>query len=212
MRARCQVLLEAGGRARGVMTVSIRQKRRAYNHVTISSAIRAGTERKSSPTSTPTISWRHVRRPHVGRRPLDALRRMFPAGIQNPQAPVPGIQDMLERLRKRRSSSSSATNLARAGELKKKLDEGPPDRRAGIERQVQDRAIGRRSSSRSISCRPTGGAHQAAPGLQLHRSRGGAPLPGADEVAPAADDAAVHAGHEAVPPEQSPDDLRACAR
>ena len=69
----------------------------------------------------------------------NALRRMFQRGIQNPQAPVPGIQDMLERLRKRRQQQLEKYDLGSALEdIKKKLDEVLRTERAGIERQVQD--------------------------------------------------------------------------
>src|SRR6266581_3129691 len=69
----------------------------------------------------------------------NALRRMFQRGIQNPQAPVPGIQDMLERLRKRRQQQLERYDLGSALEdIKKKLDEVLRTERAGIERQVQD--------------------------------------------------------------------------
>ena len=69
----------------------------------------------------------------------NALRRMFQRGIQNPQAPVPGIQDMLERLRKRRQQQLDRYDLGSALEdIKKKLDEVLRTERAGIERQVQD--------------------------------------------------------------------------
>src|SRR5258705_3579291 len=68
-----------------------------------------------------------------------ALRRMFQRGIKNPQAPVPGIQDMLERLRKRRQQQLERYDLGSALEdIKKKLDEVLRTERAGIERQVQD--------------------------------------------------------------------------
>src|SRR5216117_1202621 len=69
----------------------------------------------------------------------NALRRMFQRGIQNPQAPVPGIQDMLERLRKRRQQQLERYDLGSALEdIKKKLDEVVRTERAGIERQVKD--------------------------------------------------------------------------
>src|SRR4029450_7161919 len=73
----------------------------------------------------------------------NALRRMFQRGIQNPQAPVSGIQDMLERLRKRRQQQLERYDLGSALEdIKKKLDEVIRTERAGIERQVQDPGAG----------------------------------------------------------------------
>ena len=69
----------------------------------------------------------------------NALRRMFQRGLQNPQAPVPGIQDMLDRLRKRRQQQLERYDLGSALEdIKKKLDEVIRTERAGIERQVAD--------------------------------------------------------------------------
>src|SRR6266540_2886207 len=70
----------------------------------------------------------------------NALRRMFQRGVQNPQgSPVPGIQDMLDRLRKRRQQQLDRYDLGSALEdIKKKLDEVIRTERAGIDRQVKD--------------------------------------------------------------------------
>src|SRR6266542_1462384 len=70
----------------------------------------------------------------------NALRRMFQRGVQNPQgSPVPGIQDMLDRLRKRRQQQLDRYDLGSAMEdIKKKLDEVIRTERAGIDRQVKD--------------------------------------------------------------------------
>src|SRR5712692_9667691 len=70
----------------------------------------------------------------------NALRRMFQRGVQNPQGPpVPGIQDMLDRLRKRRQQQLDRYDLGSALEdIKKKLDEVIRTERAGVDRQVKD--------------------------------------------------------------------------
>ena len=61
------------------------------------------------------------------------------SGAPEPQAPVPGIQDMLDRLRKRRQQQLERYDLGSALEdIKKKLDEVIRTERAGIERQVAD--------------------------------------------------------------------------
>src|SRR2546426_9322307 len=74
----------------------------------------------------------------------NALRRMFQRGVQDPKGQrVPGIQDMLERLRKRRQQQLDRYDLGSALEdIKKKLDEVILTERAGIERQVPDQAAG----------------------------------------------------------------------
>src|SRR4029453_2905622 len=68
----------------------------------------------------------------------NALRRMFQRGLQNPHGPqVPGIQNMLDRLRKRRQEQLDRYDLGSALEdIKKKLDEVIDTERKGIERQV----------------------------------------------------------------------------
>ncbi len=83
----------------------------------------------------------------------NALRRMFQRGVQNPQgSPVPGIQDMLDRLRKRRQQQLDRYDLGSALEdIKKKLDEVIRTERAGVDREVKDQ--GERSSRPSISSR-----------------------------------------------------------
>src|SRR5438093_1508420 len=70
----------------------------------------------------------------------NALRRMFQRGVQNPQgSPVPGIQDMLDRLRKRRQQQLDRYDLGSALEdIKKKLDEVIRTERAGVDREVKD--------------------------------------------------------------------------
>src|SRR3989441_9838911 len=72
----------------------------------------------------------------------NALRRMFQRGVQDPKGQrVPGIQDMLERLRKRRQQQLDRYDLGSALEnIKKKLDEVIRTERAGIERQVPAQA------------------------------------------------------------------------
>ncbi|PYO08018.1 MAG: VWA domain-containing protein, partial [Candidatus Rokuibacteriota bacterium] len=70
----------------------------------------------------------------------NALRRMFQRGLQNPQGPqVPGLQNLLDRLRKRRQEQLDRYDLGSALEdIKKKLDEVVRTERAGIEDQVKD--------------------------------------------------------------------------
>ena len=69
-----------------------------------------------------------------------ALRRMFQRGTQDPQGQrMPGIQDLLDRLRKRRQEQLNRYDLGSAlDDIKKKLDEILKTERAGIERQVQE--------------------------------------------------------------------------
>src|SRR5439155_602033 len=67
---------------------------------------------------------------------------MFQRGLQNPQGPqVPGLQNLLDRLRKRRQEQLERYDLGSALEdIKKKLDEVVRTERAGIENQVKDPA------------------------------------------------------------------------
>ena len=69
-----------------------------------------------------------------------ALRRMFQRGTQDPQGQrMPGIQDLLDRLRKRRQEQLNRYDLGSAlDDIKKQLDEILKTERAGIERQVQE--------------------------------------------------------------------------
>jgi len=68
----------------------------------------------------------------------NALRRMFQRGVQMPHGPqMPGLQNLLDRLRKRRQEQLDRYDLGSALEdIKKKLDEVVRTERAGIERQV----------------------------------------------------------------------------
>jgi len=70
----------------------------------------------------------------------NALRRMFQRGLQNPQGPqMPGLQNLMDRLRKRRQEQLDRYDLGSALEdIKKKLDEVIRTERAGIEKQVKD--------------------------------------------------------------------------
>src|SRR5205807_112104 len=72
----------------------------------------------------------------------NALRRMFQRGLQTPQGPqVPGLQNLLDRLRKRRQEQLDRYDLGSALEdIKKKLDEVVRTERAGIENHVKDPA------------------------------------------------------------------------
>ena len=69
-----------------------------------------------------------------------ALRRMFQRGTQDPQGQrMPGLQDLLDRLRKRRQEQLNRYDLGSALEdIKKKLEEILKTERAGIERQVRE--------------------------------------------------------------------------
>src|SRR5437870_12612998 len=77
----------------------------------------------------------------------NALRRMFQRGVQNQQGPqVPGIQDMLDRLRKRRQQQLDRFDLGSAlDDIKKKLDEVIRTERAGVDRQARTPGSQRRS-------------------------------------------------------------------
>src|SRR6516225_2108283 len=68
----------------------------------------------------------------------NALRRMFQRGVQTPHGPqMPGLQNLMDRLRKRRQEQLDRYDLGSALEdIKKKLDEVVRTERAGIERQV----------------------------------------------------------------------------
>ena len=68
----------------------------------------------------------------------NALRRMFQRGVQMPHGPqMPGLQNLMDRLRKRRQEQLDRYDLGSALEdIKKKLDEVIRTERAGIERQV----------------------------------------------------------------------------
>ena len=67
----------------------------------------------------------------------NALRRMLQRGLQNPQ--MPGLQNLMDRLRKRRQEQLDRYDLGSALEdIKKKLDEVISTERKGIERQVPD--------------------------------------------------------------------------
>jgi uncharacterized protein with von Willebrand factor type A (vWA) domain len=69
-----------------------------------------------------------------------ALRRMFQRGMQDPQGQrMPGMQDLLDRLRKRRQEQLNRYDLGSAlDDIKKKLDEILKTERAGIEREVKE--------------------------------------------------------------------------
>jgi uncharacterized protein with von Willebrand factor type A (vWA) domain len=70
----------------------------------------------------------------------NALRRMLQRGLHDPTGlRQPGLQDLLERLRKRRQQQLDRYDLGSALEdIKKKLDEVIRTERGGIERQVPD--------------------------------------------------------------------------
>src|SRR6266568_683010 len=106
-----------------------------------------------------------------------ALRRLFQRGMHNPHGPqMPGLQDLLQQLRQRRQQQLDRYDLGSALEdIKKKLEQVIQTEREGL-RRLPD---------------------QGAPGLRVRRPRGGAAVPGAAHVAPAADAAAVPPGDEA---------------
>src|SRR5256885_12635163 len=85
----------------------------------------------------------------------NALRRMFQRGVQNPQGPpVPGIQDMLDRLRKRRQQQLDRYDLGSALEdFKKKLDEVIRTERAGVDRQRSEEHTSELQSPCNLVCR-----------------------------------------------------------
>src|SRR3989442_6452397 len=70
----------------------------------------------------------------------NALRRMFQRGLQTPHGPqIPGLQNLMDRLRKRRQEQLDRYDLGSALEdIKKKLDEVIRTERAAIERQEPD--------------------------------------------------------------------------
>src|SRR5213076_2863815 len=76
----------------------------------------------------------HLRRSH-GRRDLwSALRRMYQRGAQTPQGRMPGLQDLLKRLRKERQQKLDRYDLGSTMEdIQKKLDEILQMERQGIE-------------------------------------------------------------------------------
>ena len=71
-----------------------------------------------------------------------ALRRMFQCGTQDPQGQrMPGLQDLLDRPRKRRQEQLNRYDLSSAlDDIKKKLDEILKTERAGIDRDVKEPA------------------------------------------------------------------------
>src|SRR3989442_5211981 len=64
----------------------------------------------------------------------NALRRMFQRGVQNQQGPqVPGIQDMLDRLRKRRQPQVDRFDLGSAlDDIKKEPRKANPTGRRAV--------------------------------------------------------------------------------
>src|SRR5215813_13291520 len=66
----------------------------------------------------------------------NALRRLFQRGMRDPRGPqMPGLQDLLQQLRKRRQQQLDRYDLGSALEdIKKKLEEVVKTERAGVER------------------------------------------------------------------------------
>src|SRR5437870_6131600 len=73
----------------------------------------------------------------------NALRRMFQRGLQNPQGPqVPGLQNLLDRLRKRRQAQLDRYDLGSAPEdIKTKLAEVVRTERARLEAEMAQLAM-----------------------------------------------------------------------
>ena len=69
-----------------------------------------------------------------------ALRRLFQQGAQPPQGPkMPGLQDLVNQLRKRRQQELQRYDLGSALEdIKKKLDDILKTEREGMERRLAD--------------------------------------------------------------------------
>jgi uncharacterized protein with von Willebrand factor type A (vWA) domain len=69
----------------------------------------------------------------------NALRKMFQRGLQTPQGNMPGLQQLLEQLRRRRQQELNRYDLNSAFEdIKKKLDEILKTEREGIDRRLSD--------------------------------------------------------------------------
>src|SRR6266705_2112542 len=71
----------------------------------------------------------------------NALRRLFQRGMHDPNGPqMPGLQDLLQQLRKRRQQQLDRYDLGSALEdVKKKLEQVVKAERAGIERMTRGR-------------------------------------------------------------------------
>jgi uncharacterized protein with von Willebrand factor type A (vWA) domain len=72
--------------------------------------------------------------------PWSALRRLFQRGARNPDgADLPGLQDLLNRLRRRRQQQLDRYDLSSVlDDIRKKLDDILKTEREGIERRVSD--------------------------------------------------------------------------
>src|SRR5437660_11934406 len=70
----------------------------------------------------------------------NALRRMFQRGLQTPQGPqVPGLQNLLDRLRKRRQEQLDRYDPGSAREdIRKTLDAGVRTARGGLGSRVEE--------------------------------------------------------------------------
>jgi len=139
----------------------------------------------------------------------NALRRMFQRGIQNPQAPVPGIQDIARAAPEAAAAAaSSATTWARRWRTSRRSwtrSSGPSGPASSASARSSDPGEEARAA-RSAAADPAGASISS--GLQLHRSRGGAPLPGADEVAQQQMMQPFMQGMKQSLQNMSPDDLR----
>src|SRR5215470_7950494 len=71
----------------------------------------------------------------------NALRRLFQRGMHDPRGPqMPGLQDLLQQLRKRRQQQLDRYDLGSALEdIKKKLEEVVKQERAGVERMPEEK-------------------------------------------------------------------------
>jgi uncharacterized protein with von Willebrand factor type A (vWA) domain len=72
--------------------------------------------------------------------PWSALRRLFQRGARNPDGPhLPGLQDLLNRLRRRRQQELDRYDLSSVlDDIKKKLDDILKTEREGIDRRVSE--------------------------------------------------------------------------
>src|SRR5215831_17654893 len=70
----------------------------------------------------------------------NALRRLLQRGMHDPRGPqMPGLQDLLQQLRKRRQQQLDRYDLGSALEdIKKKLDEVVKTERQGLERRLPE--------------------------------------------------------------------------
>src|SRR6059036_2626039 len=131
--------------------------------------------------------------------PWRAMRRLMQQGMQTPEGgKMPGLRDLLERLKRQRQQRLDRYDL---GSSLDDIEEARSDRQAGARgHQAADargprpraaRAEARRAAARSRRQDPE------SPEVRLRRSRGQATVRGADEFPAPADAPTLHAGDEA---------------